>query len=70
MTDRNRYDGKTLITAGLLFAGFSALVYFLPAIMMAVGGGNPWAAGAVVAAVLILPFAGLWLRGRSRRGDG
>ena len=69
MASGNGYDARTLITAALLFAGFAALVYALPAIMTAVGGENRWLAGAVIAAVLVLPFAGLWLRGRMRRKD-
>lgn len=61
------YDRGTLVAAGLIFVGFALLLYFLPAIMTAIGGDNPWAAGAAVAAVLMLPFLGLWLRGRARR---
>ena len=53
--------------AGGIFVGFALLLYFLPAMMTAIGGDNPWAAGAAVAAVLVLPFLGLWLRGRARR---
>lgn len=68
MADNNQYDAKTLIAAGVIFAGFAAVFYFLPNIMTAVGGENRYLAIAVVAAVLILPFVGLWLRGRARRG--
>ncbi|QKV20326.1 hypothetical protein [Oricola thermophila] len=63
------YDRKTLITAGAIFIGFALLVYFLPNIMLAIGGENRWLAGAVVFIVLVLPFLGLWLRGRMRRKD-
>ena len=62
------YDRGTLIIAALIFVGFALLLYFLPVIMNAIGGDNPWAAGVAIAAVLVLPFAGLWLRGRVRRG--
>ena len=61
------YDRGTLIAAGLIFVGFALLLYFLPTLMTAIGGDNPWAAGAAIAAVLVLPFLGLWLRGRSQR---
>lgn len=61
------YDRGTLIIAGAIFVGFALLLYFLPAIMTAIGGDNPWAAGIAIGAVLILPFLGLWLRGRVRR---
>jgi len=64
----NRYDSKTLLTAAAIFIGFALLIYFLPTIMLAIGGENRWLAGAIVAAVLVLPFLGLWLRGRMRRG--
>ena len=61
------YDTGTLVMAGLIFVGFALLLYFLPAIMTAIGGDNPWAAGTAIGAVLVLPFLGLWLRGRSRK---
>lgn len=62
------YDRKTLVTAAAIFVGFALLIYFLPDIMMAVGGQNRWLAGAIVVLVLVLPFLTLWLRGRMRRG--
>ncbi|MAS07992.1 MAG: hypothetical protein CL534_25335 [Ahrensia sp.] len=66
--DRNgNYDRRTLISAALLLVGFALILYFLPSIMMAIGAQSPVLAAAVVAAVLLLPFIGLWLRGRSRR---
>ena len=67
MADNNEYDRKTLVAAAVIFIGFALVLYFLPNIMLAVGGENRWLAGAVVAAVLVAPFLGLWLRGRSRR---
>lgn len=66
--DRNgNYDGKTLAAAAALFIGFALILYFLPSIMMAIGAQSPVLAALVVAAVLLVPFIGLWLRGRSRR---
>jgi len=66
--DRNgNYDRKTLISAAILFIGFALVLYFLPTIMMAIGAQSPALAAIVVAAVLLVPFVGLWLRGRSRR---
>lgn len=66
--DRNgNYDRKTLISAAILFVGFALILYFLPSIMMAIGAQSPVLAAVVVAAVLLVPFVGLWLRGRSRR---
>ncbi|MEL6920905.1 MAG: hypothetical protein AAFO77_07735 [Pseudomonadota bacterium] len=60
------YERKTLAIAAALFIGFCLLLFFLPQIMLAIGGENRWIAGSVVAAVLILPFVGLWVRGRVR----
>ena len=66
--DRNgNYDRKTLISAAILFIGFALVLYFLPTIMMAIGAQSPVLAVIVVAAVLLVPFVGLWLRGRARR---
>jgi hypothetical protein len=70
MADGSQYNRKTLVTAALIFAGFAALVFFLPDIMLTVGGENRWVAGGIIAAVLVLPFVGLWLRGRARRKGG
>ena len=67
--NNNGYDWRTIAATAIIFIGFAALVYALPAIMNAVGGENRWLAGAVIAAVLVLPFVGLWLRGRYRRKD-
>jgi len=61
------YDRKTLAAAAALFIGFALVLYFLPTIMMAIGAQSPVLAAIVVAAVLLVPFVGLWLRGRSRR---
>jgi len=66
--DNSEYDRKTLLTAAAIFIGFALLLYFLPDFMLAIGDKNRWLAGAVVIAVLVLPFIGLWLRGRARRG--
>lgn len=66
--DNNNYDRKTLLAAAAIFIGFALILYFLPNIMIAAGGESRWLAGIIVAAVLVLPFLGLWLRGRARRG--
>ncbi|WP_425417096.1 hypothetical protein [Oricola indica] len=65
--NKNQYDSKTLATAAAIFIGFALLIFFLPNIMQAVGGENRILAGAIVVGVLVLPFVGLWLRGRIRR---
>ena len=71
MADGNdKYDRKTLIAAAALFIGFALLIFFLPNIMMGIGSQSPILSVVIVAAVLLLPFVGLWLRGRARRRNG
>lgn len=59
------YDTKTLFMAAAVFIGFVLIIFLLPMIMMSVG--NSWLAGTVVVLVLVLPFLGLWLRGRYKQ---
>lgn len=65
--NNNDYDRKTLISAAALLIGFGVLLYYLPPIMKAIGQESLWLAAAMVAVVIVLPFAVLWLRGRMRR---
>ncbi len=65
--DKSKYDRKTLITAGGIFIGFCLVTYFLPNIMSMVGTTNPYLTALVIAGFLILPFVGLWWRGRTKR---
>ena len=60
------YDKKTLLTAGAIFVSFCLLTYFLPKIMSAIGTTYPYLTGALVAGFLVLPFIGLWWRGRKK----
>ncbi|MEM1376359.1 MAG: hypothetical protein AAGG69_03115 [Pseudomonadota bacterium] len=60
------YNTKTLVIAASLFISFCLLLFFLPQIMLAIGGDNQWIAGSMIGVVLVLPFVGLWLRGRVR----
>lgn len=60
------YDRKTLVMAALIFVGFCLLIYFLPVVMTALGGGGVGAQIAAVAFILLLPFIGFWLRGRMK----
>ncbi|MGB7431142.1 MAG: hypothetical protein WA921_01590 [Ahrensia sp.] len=65
--NNDSYDRKTLITAACLFVGFCLLVFYAPTIMLMIGGENSYVAGAFVVGVIVLPFVGLWLRGRMKR---
>ncbi len=65
--DKHNYDRKTLIAAGGIFVGFCLVTYFLPSIMTIVGTSNPYLTTLVIAGFLILPFVGLWWRGRTKQ---
>lgn len=60
----DQYDRRTLIMAGGIFIGFCLVTYFLPKIMSTVGTRNPYITGGIIAVFLIVPFIGLWWRGR------
>ncbi|MEM0900380.1 MAG: hypothetical protein AAGI92_10585 [Pseudomonadota bacterium] len=61
------YEQQTLFIAAGIFFGFCLLLYYLPAIMNQLGGENPWITGGAIGVVLMVPFIGLWLRGRAQR---
>lgn len=61
---------KTVVAALALFLGFALLAYFLPPIMLWLAEISPWAAAALVAVFLALPFAVFGLRGRYQRRKG
>ncbi|WP_187968164.1 hypothetical protein [Aquibium microcysteis] len=65
-------DEKTrnaAIAAFLILGGFGLVAFFMPTIMLALGEISPILA-AVVAALFVLAFFGVfWLRGRAKRGD-
>lgn len=55
------------IAAALILAGFGLVGYFMPQLMIALGGVSP-IAGGLLAALFVLAFFGIfWLRGRSQR---
>jgi hypothetical protein len=61
---------SSAIAAAVIMAGFGITAYFLPTIMLAVGGWSPVAAGVVAALFVAAFFMVFWLRGRSRnRGE-
>lgn len=65
-------DPKTrdaAIAAAVILVGFGLFAFYLPTIMLAVGGYSPWAAGAVAVAFVAAFFLVFWLRGRSQRRD-
>ena len=58
---------KSAIAAAAIMLVFGLLAYFLPNIMLAVGGVSPLAAGAVAVLFVAGFFIIFWLRARSQR---
>lgn len=58
---------SNLIAAAAILVGFGVVAYFLPTIMLAVGGVSPVAAGVVAVLFVAAFFMVFWLRGRSQR---
>lgn len=60
---------NSAIAALIIMFGFGIVAYFLPSIMLFIGGWSTTAA-AIVAIAFVLAFFGVfWLRGRSQGGD-
>lgn len=55
---------NALIAAAIIMAAFLAAAFFMPDIMMAVGGFSPIAAGVVAVVFVAAFFLVFWLRGR------
>jgi hypothetical protein len=62
-------DRNAAIAAAAILGGFGLFAFYLPAIMLAVGGVSQLAAGAVVVVFLAALFVILWLRSRRQRGN-
>ena len=66
----DRQNRNAAIAAALILLGFGVVGYYMPAIMVRLGGVSPYA-GAVAAVLFVLAFFGVfWLRGRSQRRNG
>jgi hypothetical protein len=60
-------DKRSAIAAGIILVGFSAAFFFLPKLVLALGGISPFL-GFGAGALLIAAFFGVfWLRGKFRR---
>ena len=66
----DRSTRNAAFAAALILVFFGVVGYYMPAIMVWLGGMSPYA-GAAAAGLFVLAFFGIfWLRGRSqRRGD-
>ncbi len=59
---------KNAIAAALVMGAFCLLAFFLPNIVLWLGGYSPWLGGAAALLFVVAFFGVFWLRGRSRRG--
>lgn len=62
-------DGQTrnaAIAALVILAGFGVVGFYMPAIVLWLGGLSPYAGGAAAALFVFAFFAIFWLRGRSQ----
>ena len=64
-----RNDRNAAVAAAVIVAGFGLFAFYLPAIMLAVGGVSQLAAGGLVVVFLAALFVILWLRSLRQRGD-
>lgn len=63
--DRNTRNAA--IAAFLILVGFGAVGYYMPAVMLWLGGVSPYA-GVAAAALFVLAFFGIfWLRSRRQK---
>ena len=63
--------GKSAALAALfILIGTGVVFYFLPRIMIALGGVSPWLAGAFGALLVLGFFLLFWLRARYQRNRG
>lgn len=66
MDERTR---NAAIAAAVILVGFGLAAFYMPTIMLAVGGYSPWAAAAIAVAFVAAFFLVFWLRGRSQGRD-
>lgn len=65
----DRPTRNALIAAALILVGFGLAAFYMPSIMLMLGGASP-IAGGVVAVLFVAAFFGVfWLRGRSRKNE-
>lgn len=63
--------GKSAAIAALLILlGTGVVFYFLPRVMIALGGVSPWLAGVFGTLIVLAFFLLFWLRARYQRNRG
>jgi hypothetical protein len=61
---------NSALAAAAILIGFGMLAYFMPTIMLAIGGYSPAVAGVVAVAFVGAFFLVFYLRGRFQRRNG
>ena len=65
-----RSNRNAAIAAAIILVGFGVVGYYMPSIMLWLGGLSPYAGGAAAALFVLAFFGVFWLRGRSQRRGG
>ena len=63
----DRQTRNTAIAALVILLGFGLVAFYMPTIMLWLGGLSPYAGGAAAALFVLAFFGVFWLRGRSQR---
>ena len=66
----DRQSRNAAIAAALILLGFGVVGYYMPSIMLWLGGLSPYAGGAAAALFVLAFFGVFWLRSRSQRHRG
>lgn len=60
-------DKKNALAAGIILLSFGALFWFMPQIVLGLGGISPWLGGAAALVFMCSFYILFWLKGRSGR---
>ncbi len=66
----DRSTRNAAIAAAIILLGFGVIGFYMPAIMLWLGGLSPYAGGAAAALFVLAFFGVFWLRSRSQRHRG
>jgi len=65
-----RSTRNAAVAAALILLVFGVVGFYMPAIVLWLGGLSPYAGGAAAALFVLAFFGVFWLRGRSQRRKG
>lgn len=57
-------DKRNAVAAGVFLLGFGVLFWFMPKIVLALGGISPWLGGLAALLFMLSFYIVFWLRGR------